>query len=305
MVIGWYGVFFAYSVVIWGQDPPWKSMVMRDPNLIESSGLAESSRAGIFWTHNDSGDRARLFAVEPHQGTLGQVHLEGIDAADWEAMGTCEQEGENWIFVADCGDNSSKRDSIQIYKFLEPPEFRRWTIKDDRANQNVVTIARKQIQQIDVSFVDGPRDCEAIFIDPASSRIVLLAKSLVPSVGLYEVSINFNDLSTNAKAVASRICTINVPMATDMAVDRSNGDIVVASYLHAFWFPARLSSESISDQMKRLPVLIELPPLEQIEACAIDRKGNLWVSSEGDPMGMAELNRDSLDKLKRAQKEKP
>lgn len=36
--------------------------------IAESSGLACSrTTPGVFWTHNDSGDQARLFAFNPHQ----------------------------------------------------------------------------------------------------------------------------------------------------------------------------------------------------------------------------------------------
>jgi hypothetical protein len=305
MIMGWYSVFWGESAEIWGQDSPWERMVLQDPEMTESSGLAESSRAGIFWSHNDSGDHARLFAVEPNRGTLGQVLLDGIEAVDWEALGTCNEEGKNWIVVADCGDNQAKRNSIQLYKFLEPEEFKKWTPQDARSDGNAATVARKNIQQIEVTFVDGPRDCEAIFLDPKSSRIVLLAKSFLPIVGVYAVPIDFGDRSPTIQTKASRICTINIPMATDMAINRENGEIVVASYLHAFYFPVGSSKESLTDQMKRLPLLLQMPPLKQIEACTFDREGNLWVSSEGDPLGMAKLKRESIEELKRAHKEKP
>ncbi len=38
--------------------------VLRDPRITESSGLAPSSlHRGVLWTMNDSGSRARIYAV--------------------------------------------------------------------------------------------------------------------------------------------------------------------------------------------------------------------------------------------------
>ena len=42
--------------------------------LLEGSGLAASRRPpGVFWTHNDPGDSARLFAIDRQGRVLGDV----------------------------------------------------------------------------------------------------------------------------------------------------------------------------------------------------------------------------------------
>ncbi len=299
VTLGWCGyVYLGASAEIWGQDSQWKSMVVQDQEITESSGLTESSRAGVFWTHNDSGDRARLFAVQPDSGTLGQVSLQGIEAVDWEAIGAYSWKGQDWIVVADCGDNQAKRTSVMFYKFVEPEDFQNWIPENVPSAQRTAIVARQEIQQIEVTFDDGPRDCEAIAIDAASSRILMVAKSLIPSVGVYEVRFDPSDISRIVHTKARRICTLNIPMATDMAIDKETRDIIVAGYFHAFYFPSGAPNDSTVDQMQRLPSRIEMPRMKQIEACTLDREGNLWISSEGNPLELAKLNRESIEKVK-------
>ena len=55
--------------------------------IAESSGLAVSrAYTDTFWTHNDSGDEARFFAISSGGDDLGTIRLTGANANDWEAM---------------------------------------------------------------------------------------------------------------------------------------------------------------------------------------------------------------------------
>jgi hypothetical protein len=51
----------------------------------ELSGLAASrSRPRVLWTHNDSGDRPRVFALRPDGSLLADLGVPGAEAVDWE-----------------------------------------------------------------------------------------------------------------------------------------------------------------------------------------------------------------------------
>src|SRR5690606_13477504 len=51
----------------------------------ETSGLAGSARsADLFWTHNDAGNAAELFAVNAAGQLVQRVVVEGADSVDWE-----------------------------------------------------------------------------------------------------------------------------------------------------------------------------------------------------------------------------
>ena len=58
---------------------------LADKSVTESSGLASSlRREGYFWTHNDSGDGATLYAYDKAGRRTAKVKLTGVSANDWE-----------------------------------------------------------------------------------------------------------------------------------------------------------------------------------------------------------------------------
>ena len=51
----------------------------------EASGLAAGiNNPNMLWTHNDSGDSARLFLLDEYGRFQAQFKLEGISNRDWE-----------------------------------------------------------------------------------------------------------------------------------------------------------------------------------------------------------------------------
>src|SRR3954452_13646389 len=96
---------------------------IRDPRIAESSGLAVSpTHSGVMWTHNDSGDSSRIFALGAKGQTLGVWRLDVAPARDWEAMtATKDARGRGVLWVGDTGDNSSSRaNGILVHRALEP-----------------------------------------------------------------------------------------------------------------------------------------------------------------------------------------
>ena len=145
--------------------------VLRTPRLIESSGAAPSHRVrGVVWTHNDSGDDARLYATDSAGDDLGSVLVAGADNVDWEDLGSgpCPDHGGWCLYPADIGDNQHKRDHIVIYRLAEPEPPR------DRAD----TLRRVPLESATaLRYPDHPHDAEAIAVDP-SGRIFLITKEL-------------------------------------------------------------------------------------------------------------------------------
>src|SRR6185503_14763457 len=79
--------------------------------LDEISGMSQSrGNPNIFWVHNDSGDQARVYAVNRKGVLVGTYLLDGASAVDWEdmAMGPAPG-GRSYLYLADIGDNSARR----------------------------------------------------------------------------------------------------------------------------------------------------------------------------------------------------
>ena len=95
-------------------------------NILEASGLASSRfNQNILWTHNDSGDSNRIFAMDINGNHVGEFLLNNTENRDWEdiAIGPGPMEGVDYIFVGDIGDNRSENDVKHIYRFVEPQVY--------------------------------------------------------------------------------------------------------------------------------------------------------------------------------------
>lgn len=137
--------------------------------LDEISDLAESrSHAGVFWVHNDSGDRPRLYAVNRSGAWLGTYTLAGARAVDWEdmAIGPAE-DGGSYLYLADIGDNAGRRRSVRVYRVKEP--------RVD-ANQSPVEGTLFSVTSYDFVYDDGPRDAEAFMVDPLTNDFYVVSK---------------------------------------------------------------------------------------------------------------------------------
>src|SRR5262249_3978534 len=101
---------------------PRESGRVSEPALRELSGLAASRvHAGVYYAHNDSGDRARVVALDARGSALGEFRLAGATATDWEdiAVGPCPR--GSCVYLADTGDNDANRPEIALYRVEEPP----------------------------------------------------------------------------------------------------------------------------------------------------------------------------------------
>jgi hypothetical protein len=92
--------------------------VMSDPRITESSGLAASrNHPGLVYTINDSGDKARVFAVKVATGEV--VGVTTVANATWQdAEAMVLWGGKLW--VADVGSNRALGEERALYVFDEP-----------------------------------------------------------------------------------------------------------------------------------------------------------------------------------------
>lgn len=135
---------------------------LQDGEIDEASGMARSFRHDdVWWVTNDSGDGARIFAVDAAGATLGTVdYTEPV--RDVEAMAAAPgPDGEGWLYVADIGDNLNRRDVLTVYRLPEPQP----------AN------GRVDADPFPLEYSDGPHDAEALAVHPESGRFVVVTKS--------------------------------------------------------------------------------------------------------------------------------
>jgi len=78
--------------------------------LEETSGLA--AHGGLLWTHNDSGGKPKIYAIDATGQLKKQVGLKDGNNYDWEEMAHDEQ----YLYLADIGDNFAQRKTLKIYR---------------------------------------------------------------------------------------------------------------------------------------------------------------------------------------------
>ncbi|MGC6418418.1 MAG: hypothetical protein ACON3Z_14945 [Bradymonadia bacterium] len=88
-------------------------------HISEASGLVRSrTQENVFWTHNDSGAEAILYATTRSGRLRGMFFIENVTATDWEAITT---DGRGRLFVGDFGNNGNHRQDLAVHIVDEPP----------------------------------------------------------------------------------------------------------------------------------------------------------------------------------------
>jgi hypothetical protein len=149
--------------------------------LREASGITRSNRdTGVLWLHNDSGSKARLYAIDVEGRHLGRLKLRQSDNRDWEDIASFTRDGKAYLLVADIGDNDSEHDEYVLYIVEEPD------LEDDDEHE------AEPAWRVRFEYPDGPRDAEAVTVDVNNDRALILSKRDLPPV-LYSVPLAPND----------------------------------------------------------------------------------------------------------------
>ncbi len=148
----------------WG-EPALLAECLDCPRIDESSGVVPArNRPGVWFTHNDAGGDAELYAFD-----ASGVHLEthsvlGGGFRDWEdiASGPCptDVEAETCVYIGDVGDNSESREEIDI-----------WVVAEPVAGETAEVVASWRLR-----YPVRPHDCEAIVVHPCTGRVYLITK---------------------------------------------------------------------------------------------------------------------------------
>jgi hypothetical protein len=132
-----------------------QTQTIKVKKLDEPSGLLASQKyPGVFWSHNDSGDKPRLFAFDATTlKRIATIKIKKAKHVDWEDI-TYHQGN---IIIGDFGNNKNRRDDLTLYTIEEPNPY-----QDDKVN---ITKAEHFIfsDQKTSAYKRKNFDCEAMF----------------------------------------------------------------------------------------------------------------------------------------------
>lgn len=274
---------------------------LSDENISEASGMAASHRTkNLFWTHNDGGNPAVIYALWENGSVLGQVRLTQAKNIDWEDMASFTWKKRHFLLIADVGDNSSKRKQCTLYIIEEP------SLTDIKGEDPGISPRWR----IDFIYEDGPRDCEAVAVDVSTGHCLLLSKRDDPP-RLYRLPL----FSPPGKSpgVAVKISLISAlpppgledlfqpyggnrsqPTAMDMTSDGQN--LVILTYKNAYLYSKNIH-QTWPERLGGYPEIIHLPPvgfdsLLQREGLCFSSDGmSLYLTSEKLPAPLFRLDR--------------
>lgn len=257
---------------------------LEDDDIDEASGLAASRRSDeILWVNNDSGDKARLHAIDPRGGDAGRLKLDDADNEDWEDLAAFDLDGVAYLLVADIGDNESDRDFLTMYVVAEPD-----LTEDDK-------VKREPDWRIRFTYPEGPRDAEAAAVDVPAGRVLIVSKRDLPA-RLYSVPLHAPEDRILEAEVVGEFATLPPPRRDEvdfapvskdwhwqpvaMDISPDNSELVLLTY-SALYLYTRRSDEPWEDAISRLPLRFRLPGLRNAEAAAFSADGrSIFVTAE-------------------------
>lgn len=231
---------------------------VQSPQITEASGIAASPlHADILWAHNDSGSGSTLYALDTQAQLAGQLELESADAVDWEdiAASIDPVTGQSFLYIADIGDNLAIRDSVSIYKAAEPANL-----------ATEMQLGEAALEKFEFRYPDGPRDAEALMVDPLSQDMFVISKwGARPHV--YRIPQNSSGVVAEWVTSLPALADNGLPglpvVAADISPDGS--EILIKTYNQILKWD-RLSSETIAEALNRNPVRVSYKVEKQGEA---------------------------------------
>ena len=259
------------------------AFVFTDPRIDESSGLASSSSGEVVYTHNDSGDEARFFAVGLDGATRTTYVLPGVQARDWEDMARGpDEQGRSSLWFGDIGDNNALRDhGILVHRVAEPA----------RSEHEQVTT--EPPTSFRLRYPDGPGDAEVLMVHPRTGRLHVVSKPLAGAAQVYvapevldRTAPNLLELAGEARVEATG--TVGGPgiggfanllvTAGDIAPDGSR--VALRTYTDLYEWP--VEDDDVAGAFAGDPTVTPLPPTEQGEGLAYAPDGrSVLLSTEG------------------------
>ena len=259
------------------------AFLFADPRITESSGLATASTGELVYTHNDSGDEGRFFAVGPDGRTRTAYVVPGVEPRDWEDMARGpDEQGRSSLWLGDIGDNNAVRDNgLLVHRVLEPEPT-------DRAE-----VTTEPPTSFRLRYPDGPGDAETLLVHPRTGRLYVVTKPLAGTARVYAAPERLDPAAPNvleqvAEAPTEATGTPGGPgigglanylvTAGDIAPDGSH--VALRTYTDVYEWP--VPGDDVAAAFDGEPTITPLPARQQGEGLAYTADGDaVLLSSEG------------------------
>lgn len=265
---------------------------LQSPFINESSGIVAGRRnPGVFWTHNDSGDGAYLYAFNRSGKTVGVFLARSAYAGDWEdiAAGPGVDGKGQYLYVGDIGDYGRSRTEPCLYRIPEPLLT---------AENRVGTKARPRLtdeptRRLLYRYPDGSHDSEALLVHPQTGTIYLVTKEEKAEAAVYKFPAIKTADDPLIPYVLEKVGAItfnesgmhpfpNRVTGGDIAPDGKR--LILRTYFAAYEWRLPDGEKKFDEVWSTTPAMVPLPLQPQGEGICYNATGtSLLVSSEKTP----------------------
>lgn len=238
---------------------PWVPIGRLDTQRIpESSGIVKSRRyPDIYWTHNDSGNAAVLFAIRLNGEIVAEVPVPGANNSDWEDI-ALDDAGN--LYVGDIGNNRNIYPQRFVYVVREPDPF----VSPVKPATLVKTIS--------YTFPKERFDAESLLV--SGDQLYIISK-VAKDTTLYHLQ------EKNAGVFEPQpVCTLPVSLATGADLSEDGLFLAVCSPGDLTVFETGAVLKISSDK----PIRRVTYPHGNVEACCFDKQDVIMTSEDGKVM---------------------
>ena len=242
--------------------------------LKEVSGMAASrNNPGVIWAHNDSA--SQLHAISADGALLGTYRLAGVSGGDYEdlAIGPGPMPGVDYLFLGDIGDNSERREEIEVHQVPEPSVYPALPLSGN--------ISLKEAIAHTLVYPDGPKNAEGLMADPWTGDIFIVSKE-AGKARVYQATRAQLESGGAVTLLLAAQVDFDVASAADISPD--GREIIIRREDFALLWQ-RAPGQSVAAALAGAPMQIPIltPPTEPNgEAVAFDPfTGGYYSMSEG------------------------
>ena len=259
------------------------------PALSEISGLVKSARGDFYWTHNDSGDSPRLFAINAEGRPLWPPWRR-ITVEAWKGHAIANAAHFDWeaitlhagvLYIADVGNNGNARRDLGVYVVHEP---------DPLAVAQMRALRFLPVRYPDQKAHPGAVwhfDCESVFVDAGKLHFITKHRQsgridrAERGAKLYRLDTDYTQRENTLTLVGRHD---GIRWATDAALSADGARLVVASP-EALWLFERPATGSNWFAGTARKLALNERVVRQLEAVAwMDDATLLLINEQRDVM---------------------
>lgn len=228
-----------------------------DPAVVsESSGVVKSRQfPGVYWTHDDSGNEAVLFAVSEFGELIAEVPVAASNV-DWEDI-AADDAGN--LYIAETGNNLHWFKERRIYKLPEPDPFARATPKVTPTEVFTYTFSGERF------------DAEALFV--RAGKVYLISKERERNAQIYRI--NKSAGGANTPIPIARLRSVRNASGADLSRDGGRLAVCTPNSLRVY-----AVHEDLAELESTVPLVVRYPRAK-VEACCFDGDDVILTSESG------------------------